>query len=148
MRVAGCLFLAAASAVLPQSSQDLHNRFGESDLERFMVRPGISLTVEYASDHMACRLLIESHQALFHAEENSPPMSSEAVTEILEEVVPTHIRGKQTGRRITASGCNEFQTIDYENASITRSTHNCLPSKPEREIRATITFKRDICQPK
>jgi hypothetical protein len=72
-------------------------------------------------------------------------MSSEAVAEILEEVVPSRMRGEETGKIVTASGCNEFQIVEYENVSIMRSTHNCLPLKPEREIRATIAFKREIC---
>jgi hypothetical protein len=37
-------------------------------------------------------------------------------------------------------GCNEIDLTD-ENALIVRSTHNCLPLKPEREVRATVIFK-------
>ena len=49
----GCLLAAAGGVVLTQSSQELHSRYGEPDMERFTVRPGISLTVEYGSDHLA-----------------------------------------------------------------------------------------------
>jgi len=143
--VAGCLLVAVGSVVLPQSTQDLHNWYGESDLERFMARPGIGLTVQYGSDHLACQVLIEPPQPLIYTKEDVPLMSSETVTEILEEIVPAHMRGKETGKVITMSGCNEFQIVEYENVSISRSTHNCLPLKPEREMRATIGFKRDIC---
>jgi hypothetical protein len=52
--VAGCLLLAVGSVVLTQSSEELHSRYGEADLERFTVRPGISLTVQYGSDHLTC----------------------------------------------------------------------------------------------
>jgi len=90
-------------------------------------------------------VLIESPQPLIYAREDAPLMSPEAVTDILDEIVPAHSRGKETGKAITMSGCNEFQIIEYENVSIMRSTHNCLPLKPEREMRATIAFKRDIC---
>lgn len=72
-------------------------------------------------------------------------MSPEVVTEILEEVAPANTRGKETGKMIQNAGCNEFQTVEYGNTTITRSTHNCLPLKLEREMRATVAFKRDIC---
>jgi hypothetical protein len=48
--LARSLLVAAASVALTPSSQDLHNRYGELDVERFIVRPGSSLTVEYGSD--------------------------------------------------------------------------------------------------
>jgi len=57
--VAGFLLVAAASVVLMQSSQEFHSRYGEPDMERFTARPGISLAVEYGSDHLACQLLIK-----------------------------------------------------------------------------------------
>ena len=140
-----CFAVAAASAALPQSSNEFHNRYGDPTLERFQARPGISVTVEYGSDHLACQIVIQPPRSLFHSEENLPLMSSGAVTEILEEIVPAQMRGEEIGRSITAMGCNEFEVVEYGNVSIMRSTHNCLPWKPEREVRATISFKRGIC---
>lgn len=134
-----------AGLVFVQSSQELRNRYGEPDVERFAVQPGISLAVEYGSDHLVCQALIEPPQTLIHGEEAVPLMSSEAVTEILEDIAPTDERGKVV-QTITTNGCNEFQILEYENVSITRSTHNCLPLKPEREMRATAVFKRDTCR--
>ena len=140
-----CFAVAAVSAALPQSSNEFHNRYGDPALERFQARPGISVTVEYGSDHLACRILIEPPRSLFNGEQHLPLMSSDAVTDVLEEIVPAQVRGEETGRSITAVGCNEFEIVEYENVSIMRSTHNCLPLKPEREMRATISFKRGIC---
>jgi hypothetical protein len=70
--------------VLTQSSQEFHSRYGEPDLERFIARPGIGLTIQHGSDHLACQVLIEPRQPLIYTEENVPLMSSESVTEILE----------------------------------------------------------------
>jgi hypothetical protein len=139
------LLLAVAGLVLMRSSQDLHSRYGEPDLERFTARPGISLTVQYGSDGLPCHALIEPPQPLLFRQEHVPLMSSEAVTEILEEVVPESVRGKQIARSITRSGCNVIQLIDYENVSIMRSTHTCDPFSLEQDIRTAITFKRDAC---
>ena len=131
-----------------QTSQEFHSRYGQPDIERFAARPGISLTVEFGSDGLACRELIEPTQPLLHVhrEERASFMSSEAVTELLEEIAPMDTRGKETRRFTTMSGCNAFEVIEYANVTITRSTHNCAPSRPDRETDATVTFKRDACQ--
>jgi hypothetical protein len=141
----GSFLIVTASVLLSQNSQDFHNRYGEPDRERFAAGPGICLTVEYGFDHLACSALIEPPQPLIYAENDVLFMSPEAVTEILEQVAPANMRGKETGKTVTMAGCNEFQIVEYENTTITLSTHNCLPLKPEREMRATVAFKRDIC---
>ena len=137
--------IGIAGLVPVQSSQELRNRYGEPDVERFAVQPGISLAVEYGSDHLTCQALIEPPQTLIHGEEPVPLMSSEAVTAILEDIAPTPRRGKVV-QAITMNGCNQFQIFEYENVTITRSIHNCLPLKPEREMRATAVFKQEACR--
>lgn len=147
MRIAGgCLLALVASAVLTPSSLDFHNLYGNPDIERFSAWPGISVTVQYGSDQRVCQAIVEPPQQLLHSNEQELPlMSSEAVTEILEVISPIAERGAQLNRIQTFSGCNEFTILEYENVSIMRSTHNCLPVMPEREIRATVAFKRSAC---
>src|ERR1700680_227615 len=116
--VAGCLLVAAASVVPTQSSQELHNRYGEPDMERFNARPGISLTVEYRSDHLACQMLIEPPQSLIHQEAQARLMSSEGVSAVLEEIAPVAMRGKEISTTVFSIGCNEDWTTDYEDVSI------------------------------
>jgi len=143
--VAGCLLVAVGGVVLPQSTQDLHNRYGEPDRERFAARPGISLTVEYGSDHLACYALIEPPQPLTYTDEHVSLMPSDTVTEVLEEIVPVAMRGKETNTLIHVSGCNVARMTDYENVFIMRSTHTCDASSPNHDVHTAITFKRDIC---
>jgi len=140
----GSFLIATASVLLSPSSQDFHNLYGEPDRERFAARPGISLTVEYGSDHLACSALIDP-QPLTYSEEHVPLMSSEGVSEVLEQVAPAAIRGKQISTSLTSIGCNQVCLTDYENVSIMRSTHNCAPSSQDQDMRTAITFKRDIC---
>jgi hypothetical protein len=143
--VAGSLFIVAASVILAPSSQELHNRYGEPDLERFMARPGISVTVEYGSDHLACQVLIEPPLPLIRTREQVRQMSSQSVTEILEEIAPMQARGKLTGFSDTAFGLG-LTTLEYEYVSITRSVGGCCSSKPDQqEVLATVLFKRDVC---
>jgi hypothetical protein len=61
--VFGCLLLAASALVPQQSSSQYNSLYGSSDMERFMVRPGVSLTVEYGQDQVACQMLIEGPKA-------------------------------------------------------------------------------------
>jgi len=147
MRIIGtCLILAAASGVLAPSSQELHNRYGEPNLERFMVRPGIGLTVEYGSDHSACRALIEPPRPLHRPEESLPLMSSDTVTEILEEIVPVSTRGMSIASSIESMGCAESRRTQYQGLTIDRVRKNCLSPTPEHEVRARIVYTRDICR--
>jgi hypothetical protein len=141
----GCLLVATGSVVLTQSSSEFHSLYGEPDVERFTARPGISLAVEYGSDHLACQPLIELAQPLIHQEEQAQFMSSERVSEVLEEVVPVAMRGKEISAMIDVSGCNKVHITDFENVFIMRSRHICDPSSQDQDMRTAITFKRDTC---
>jgi hypothetical protein len=59
--VAGCLLLVAAALGPQQSSSEYHGIYGPSDLERFTVRPGITMTVEYGPDQVG---MPDDHNAL------------------------------------------------------------------------------------
>lgn len=83
MRIFTGSLLIAMGFVLGPSSQELHNRCGEPNRERLAARPGISVTVEYGSDRLACETLIEPPQSLIHQEEQALLMSSENVSEVL-----------------------------------------------------------------
>lgn len=138
--------LLAAYLANPQSSSDLRSHYGEPDLERFIVRPGIALTVEYGSDGPACEMLIEPPLPLFHGDEQTLYMSSDAVTSVLDDLLPIGMRGQELGHFILEMGRNTYEVTQYENASIGRSTDEGVPLKPDREIRANVIFKRDVCQ--
>ncbi len=144
--VAGCLFFAVGSVVLAPSSQELHKRYGEPNLERFMARPGIVLTVEYGSDHSVCWVLIEPPRPPFHPEESVPLMSSDTVTEILEEVVPVKLRGMSIASSIDSRGCAESRRTQYQGLTIDRVRNNCPTPTPEHEVRATVAYTRDVCR--
>jgi hypothetical protein len=146
--IPGCLIVAAASFGLAPSSPELHNRYGLSDLERFTVRPGITATVEYGADHLACQIKIEPHQSIIHPYEPMPSlrrMSSEEVSEILEEIAPRTARGKAINNGSFQSGCAMENFNEFENVIILRGASACAPTNEARDSGAQIIFKRDIC---
>ena len=144
--IAEFVFLAAASLLLAPGSQDFHSRYGEPDVERFTARPGIAVMVEYGSDRLACQALIEPPRSIIYAEQPAALMRSETVTEILEEIAPSSERGMDLETSISSMGCSESRRVEYENVTIVRATHNCLPLTPERETQTTVAFKRDTCR--
>jgi hypothetical protein len=144
--VLGGFVLLAANLANPQSSSELRSHYGAPDIERFIVRPGIGLTVEYGSDGLACEMLIEPPLPLFHGDEQTLYMSSDAVTSVLDDVVPVGMRGLEIANSISEMGRNRYELAQYENVSIGRSTDTGVPLKPEREMRANVIFKRDVCR--
>jgi hypothetical protein len=97
-----------ATIIPMQDSQDFHGRYGEPDSERFTARPGISVSVAYGPDHQACQILVEPPRSLLYAEDQLPLMSSEAVTEIIEEIAPDDARGKETNKILHVSAAMKF----------------------------------------
>jgi len=88
-------FLALAAPV-PQSSFDLHARYGEPDVQRFAIRPDITMTVEYGDDHNACILDIRPRQAFIQGFPGSQDsFSKDTAVELLNEVVAPADRGNQ-----------------------------------------------------
>jgi hypothetical protein len=147
MRVSlGCFLFLAYFLANPQSSSELSFRYGEPEMERFVVRPGIGLTVEYGSDGLACEMLIEPPLPIIHGDEQTLFMSAEGVTKVLDDVVPTSMRGLKIGNVVSQMGRNRQELIQYENLSISRSTDEGVPLRDEREIRAMVIFKRDVCR--
>jgi len=140
-----CFVVAAASVALPQSSNEFHNRYGEPTLERFQARPGIGVTVEYGSDHLASQITIEPPQPLIHQEEQTQLMSSEDVSEILEDIAPVAMRGNVISRGSFQDSCGVGYVTDYDNVTIMRGMSACEPSSPNHDSRTQITFKRDAC---
>jgi hypothetical protein len=144
--VAGCLFLAFGSVVLAPSSQEFHNRYAKPDLERYMARPGIALTVEYGSDHFACRVLVEPPHSLFRPDKKVPLMLSETVDEILEETVPVKVRGMSILSSIDSMPCAEDRRTQYQRLTIDRIRNTCVSPTPEHEVRAEVTYNRYVCR--
>lgn len=139
------LFLAYFLAN-PQSSSELRSHYGEPEMERFVVRPGIALTVEYGSDGLACEMLIQPPLPIIHGDEQTLFMSAEGVTRVLDDAVPTSTRGLKIGNVVSQMGRNRQELIQYENLTISRSTDEGVPLRDEREIQAMVIFKRHVCR--
>lgn len=140
-----CLLVGTFGLPLEQTSQTLRDRYGEPDIERFTAARDIGLTVEYGSDGLACQIVIERKQPLLHREQVVTYMAPEAVSKIIDELVPPSIRGRNINSMLESMGCAEQRTEEYENVWISRASDVCVPLKPERESSARLAFKRKAC---
>ena len=139
------LFLFLSGIAAAQTASDLTARYGDPDVERFRVRPGVTLMASYAGDRTVCEMLIEPIRSIIPHDEPAKYMRPEVMTEIIDEVLPETDRGESLLRVVTKAGCNDFETDDYENVTIDRFRHRCLLPNPEIEGAARITRKSPSC---
>ena len=102
--VLSLLFLLLAIIVAAQTASDFTARYGDPDVERFVVRPGITLMVAYGTDQVACQIVVEPRHPIIPRDEPAKYMRPEVVTEILDEVLPEAERGELILRKLTKSG--------------------------------------------
>lgn len=140
----GCTILLTACFGAAQTSGEFHSRYGESDTERFNIRDGIGVTVEYGSDGLACQMEIKP-QTLLIQRPQQKLMAPELIDGMIDEVVPPDTWGKKVNIMIEQMGCSREVVDYYENVKIGRLTDQCVPLKPEREASVTIVFKRQAC---
>lgn len=139
--------LLCVSCCFSQTSQQLRSRYGQPDVERFIVRPDITAEIEYGSDGAACQVVIEEQHHLLRREQTTKNLLPETVTAILEEIVPESARGRRLNTLYESMGCVRGEDVEYENVMISRLTDGCAPLKPEREMSAAVTMKRKGCPP-
>jgi hypothetical protein len=92
-------------------------------------------------------MLIEPIRSIVPNDEPAKYMRREVMTEIIDEVLPEADRGPLLLHFVTKSGCNDFETGDYENVAIYRFRHRCLLPNPEIEGAARIIRKGPPCGP-
>ena len=139
----GCFVLMSVSFRAAQTSQELRSKYDEPDIERFTARPGIGLTVEFGSDGVACQELLEPLKPLHHRGDRLHRR-----TRLLRSSKRSRRRRAEQGKRQKHydEWVHKFEIVEYENVPITRSTHNCVPSTRNGDVRATVSFKCDACR--
>jgi hypothetical protein len=116
-------------------------------MERFIVRPGIGLTVEYGEDHQVCEAIIEVPRPIGNEISENTPMDQNAANDVLEEIAPATARGNQVEDVWFQASCGVVRFTYYENLSIRRGFSPCWFPKnhEEQDSRITVTFNRALC---
>jgi hypothetical protein len=154
----GCVAFLALAAPMPQSSFNLHARYGEPDVQRFAIRPDITMTVEYGEDRHACIIDVQPRQAFIHGFLGSrESFSKETALELLDEVAPPEIRGIEKVPLFSndfATGppqCLGHATFgQYAEANISLAYVVCDPPFGHGAVAvqsARVQFTRPACEP-
>ena len=128
--VIGCLGFALPVAAQLDSTA-LRAKYGEPlARETFQVRPNIEAIVIYGTTRQVCKIEL-------------PPwrnaVTTQQVDEVIAELVPLAVRGKEIRRMIASTGRNSLSSVEYENVNIAE------PQDNGRRTAVTITFNRPDC---
>ncbi len=118
----------------------LGSKYGEPiKRETFQVRPHLQMVVSYGPAGQVCRLQFPPAYQVGGAD-SSDLVAKQQVDEVVAEVVPPAVRGKELGRYQTQLGLVTITTIDYEHLSISTLL------QPGDAIRVAVVFKDEACR--
>jgi hypothetical protein len=142
MKATALFILLAASAAFGQiDSSGLRAKFGEPlNRETFMVRPGVLMIVDYSpTANHACRLELPGQAMPTDAPLGVAINPKKIIDDILAEIVPLSMRGKELGGMSQQMSLQGISTIDYENVSIAG------PFTGNRRTALIVRFKTPDC---
>jgi hypothetical protein len=110
--------IASSSAFAQVDAASLRASYGQPlDRETFTVRPGIEMIVDYAPSKQVCRIQLPSGKKIVGTVPDDA-ITKTQIDEVLNEVVPPSIRGKELNSMVMATGAPmSFMTI-YEHVTI------------------------------
>ena len=106
--------------------------------ETFKVRDNIEIWVYYGPSGQVCRIELPPGQSVVG---HAPPdgMTKQQVDEVLQEVVPPPMRGKEMRSGVIYVGPPSFLLIEYQHVTITEQLQNETPTS------VTVAFKEKGC---
>jgi hypothetical protein len=133
------VLLAASSALAQVDAYSLRSKYGQPlDRETFTVRPGIEMVVDYGPSKQVCKIQLPSGKKIV----GTAPVGAitkDQINEVLNEVVPPSIRGKELGRMMQGTGAPMLFMTGYEHVTISELQINYVGQG------ITVTFKDSAC---
>jgi hypothetical protein len=113
------LFMVTTSSASAQiDTSSLRSKYGAPlERETFMVRPGIGMVVDYGPSKHVCRIHLPSGLD-FIATEYPSAITKKQIDEVVDEVVPLLIRGKELRQKVIGTGEAALLTTEYEEVQI------------------------------
>jgi hypothetical protein len=128
------------------TDDDLHSRYGDPGVERFAVRPGISLTVTYEAHREVCQMVVEPTRSILPRDEPDKEMQPESLEEVLDEVLPEQNRGTIVATWTVLAGRIAVRKLVYRNVVISHTVVHVSGDEPEMETGITVRSKASACQ--
>src|SRR6202042_3912688 len=82
------LLLIIVALNTPSTSQELRTKYGQSDVERFRVRPDLDATVQYGSDRCLCQVLLGAPVSVTEVQSLTTYVSSDEMQAVTDELAP------------------------------------------------------------
>jgi hypothetical protein len=135
------VFLMAASSAYSQiDAFSLRSKYGPPlDRETFTVRPEIEMTVYYGPAKQACIILLPSGMSIV-GKPSPDVITKEQMKEVLAEVVPDSVRGKEIKKGALGAGILRVVYTEYEYVTIDERF------KSEIGTGIVVTFKDPACR--
>jgi hypothetical protein len=129
--------LALASALFGQiDSYQLRAKYGPPlERETFTISPGFQIIVDYGPDQQACRLELPLDR---------PGGSRKQVDDILLELVPMSMRGKEIRSMFQSFGVQSIKSTEYEHVIISEPQD---PEAPGPRTGVSVVFKSSATSP-
>ena len=135
------VFLALVSPALSQiDGATLRAKYGAPlNRETFQVRPNIEMVVNYGPNGQLFRIELPPGENM-RGEVPANIATTQQVDEVIAEVVPLSVRGRETNRGSFMSGMNSMTMTDYEHVSLIAGYHG------DTRTRISIIFKDAACR--
>jgi hypothetical protein len=134
------IFISPVFAQVDASA--LRAKFGAPlSRETFTVRAGIEMIVDYSpTRNLVCRLELPGHAPVPRdVPAGVGTNTKKLIDEIVEEIVPPSVRGKELGRMCESTGISGICSKEYEYVSISE------PSNGARRTAVIVRFKTADC---
>ena len=121
------IMLVAAASCLAQTPDDLRRKYGKPEtlskksspnrIERYRVRPGLSLTVTFAGEAAICEMMFEPERKSNDGRMAARVLTEEEARKIVEEYAPIEKRGRaiinmtRPGHDCTSVAYNEYEQV-------------------------------------
>jgi hypothetical protein len=128
------------------TADDLHNRYGDSRVERFPVRPGISLTAIYGAHREVCQMVVGPTRSIIPRDDPDKEMRPESLEQVLDEALPEQSRGSIVTTSTVLAGRIAVRQLEYENVIVSHTLVHVGAGESEAETQMTVQSKETACQ--
>ena len=136
-----CCFLFTLPAAAQLDSSALHAKYGAPiKRETFHMPSGFDLVVDYGANHQICKLELPALMPTNERVSNTSEMNRR-MYEVLAELIPDSMRGKELGRRAVSMGAVSVVFVEYEHITVSE-----MQDANQFGNRITVTFKNGSCQ--
>lgn len=136
--------IVVTSVCLGQTVPDFIGRYGNAEVERFLISTDITLTAAHGADRSACEMKIEPKHSILTESDRHVGMAPETAERIVDDLIPTSERGILLNHIIANMGAAEERIFQYQNVTITHALSYHL-RKHHNEDSATIVRHDGLC---